>query len=940
MRSSAYRRTGAALAASVLVLSLLPSASVQAEEVSEWRTPLTRVAQPTQVVAASGDSVLAWVHHAYRLSTDGGTSWREVDPGLDPWFAGTADFVEDGHAAVATDEGVTVVDLATGTGTTASLAPLALAAAAQPVAATSDRDALLRDGDRVVVSHLEGGSFGPPAAVGSQDLPTPSASVSQEIGWSIDHHFGYRTVIHRTRGAKVTATDIDPFALDGGAGPSAFRVTGSLLHLRALDGTRLEYVTRSGTAVSRCVRDVARGTSSCRLLRRVPTSHAPVIVQKQGTVLLLQDRKAWYACDTASGGCTLKSIPLKGRVLSTQYDAVGDPTRPLVSVAAGGLDPFYAVAPGPVLVKRFDPLVAKASVVGLSMGVNRLVGWDDRLGGAVWQRPLGDGIGAEKRLADRAEAALASAGRTAVATASGVAFYDRSTAVSRGSAVNALLGFSGPYALLDRGSGWFDLTGYAGVPMGSYVRAPGHVRAIFGTRVLGGTDCLQGSAMCTGSGDGETTLVVTDLLDATYRRPIPLPDGVDARTSHVQAAFLWGDRVAASFTSADPDTGETTVRSAVYDLVVGTWGDLQDARLLGLGDGYAVREDGDGLSAWDYATGETYRLSDTDGGAPVTAGADTLAYATDDEIVVRRVPGAGTSAPRVLGVVAPAGCNAWDCAWSPQFDLTKALDAGQVVIRDPQGEVVRTLRTAATTDGSVRGVTWDGRSDTGAFVAAGDYRWQLVVAAADGSGTATGVDGTSVPGGTIAVTRTHLGTVALSKVAVSDTTPAVDQELTADVVLRPADADLTYTWYSGSAVVSTGAGEAYASYRVQPTDLGRRLKVVVSAEREGTYPATRGSARTKPVAAARFTDVAAPVLTVDGNSVRATVPDWAPAATLALQWYRLVPGRASVKIGAGLDYTLLAADNGARLKLVVTGSRPGYRTATASATTEAVSFVP
>ncbi|MFN8136430.1 MAG: hypothetical protein U0R79_02475 [Propionicimonas sp.] len=261
MRSSAYRRTGAALAASVLVVSLLPSASVQAEEVSEWRTPLTRVPQPTQVVAASGDSVLAWVHHAYRLSTDGGASWREVDPGLDPWFAGTADFVEDGHAAVATDEGVTVVDLATGSGTTASLAPLALAPAAQPVAATSDRDALLRDGDRVVVSHLEGGSFGPPAAVGSGPPCHPRRPRRDRL---VDrHHFG---VPHRdppdARGAKVTATDIDPFALGGRAGKSAFQVASALLHLRALDGTRLEYVT-SGTAVSRCVRDVARG--------RVPT---------------------------------------------------------------------------------------------------------------------------------------------------------------------------------------------------------------------------------------------------------------------------------------------------------------------------------------------------------------------------------------------------------------------------------------------------------------------------------------------------------------------------------------------------------------------------------------------------------------------------------------------------------------------------------------------
>jgi len=105
-----------------------------------------------------------------------------------------------------------------------------------------------------------------------------------------------------------------------------------------------------------------------------------------------------------------------------------------------------------------------------------------------------------------------------------------------------------------------------------------------------------------------------------------------------------------------------------------------------------------------------------------------------------------TYRPRLLGTLArlaftPDGDHHVD-TWSPQFDVTKPLDQAQLRITSAKdGHLVRVLNTTAT-DGSVRGLTWDGRSDQGAKPRIGIYRWQLTGTAADGDGALAAVSGT------------------------------------------------------------------------------------------------------------------------------------------------------------------------------------------------------
>jgi hypothetical protein len=113
--------------------------------------------------------------------------------------------------------------------------------------------------------------------------------------------------------------------------------------------------------------------------------------------------------------------------------------------------------------------------------------------------------------------------------------------------------------------------------------------------------------------------------------------------------------------------------------------------------------------------------------------------------------GLPSAAPRLLGVLAPSSFAAGK-KWKPQFDLTKAVGAGTIQIKNAAGAVVRTLPTKASSLGSLRGITWNGRDAAGKKVPAGVYTWTLSVAASDGSGTAVPVDGAAqAPSGTVRV---------------------------------------------------------------------------------------------------------------------------------------------------------------------------------------------
>ena len=59
---------------------------------------------------------------------------------------------------------------------------------------------------------------------------------------------------------------------------------------------------------------------------------------------------------------------------------------------------------------------------------------------------------------------------------------------------------------------------------------------------------------------------------------------------------------------------------------------------------------------------------------------------------------------------------------------------------------------ATAPDGSIRGLSWDGRNSKGAKLPVGDYPWQLTGRADDGDGTLVGPWGRASIQGTVEIT--------------------------------------------------------------------------------------------------------------------------------------------------------------------------------------------
>jgi hypothetical protein len=74
------------------------------------------------------------------------------------------------------------------------------------------------------------------------------------------------------------------------------------------------------------------------------------------------------------------------------------------------------------------------------------------------------------------------------------------------------------------------------------------------------------------------------------------------------------------------------------------------------------------------------------------------------------------------------------------------------VITASDGSVVKKLATPASPDGSLRGLSWDGRDQTGKLVGVGTYTYTLKADAQDGTGTVVSIDGTGTGSGTLTVT--------------------------------------------------------------------------------------------------------------------------------------------------------------------------------------------
>lgn len=142
---------------------------------------------------------------------------------------------------------------------------------------------------------------------------------------------------------------------------------------------------------------------------------------------------------------------------------------------------------------------------------------------------------------------------------------------------------------------------------------------------------------------------------------------------------------------------------------------------------------------------------------------------------------------------------------------------------------------------------------------------------------------------------------------------------------------LTYQWLRNGVPVTGATGTSYA---VGLADIGHPLSVRVTGSKPGFASATRTSATTGVVTPAVLT---APLPTLEGvlapgETVRAAPGAWTPGATLSYAWE--VDGE-PVAGATGETFTIRVLDVGKRLRVTVTGAKPGYATASAPSSSSA-----
>ncbi len=145
---------------------------------------------------------------------------------------------------------------------------------------------------------------------------------------------------------------------------------------------------------------------------------------------------------------------------------------------------------------------------------------------------------------------------------------------------------------------------------------------------------------------------------------------------------------------------------------------------------------------------------------------------------------------------------------------------------------------------------------------------------------------------------------------------------------RPGTVALAYRWLRDGVPIT---GATATTYRLSAGDVGHRMSVRVTGTKPGFETVTQRSAALGPVAPGALYPTPVPVysgVAQVGETLTALPKQWGPGeVSFAYQWYR--SGKdADVKIDGATKakYTLVAADLGHRLKVRVSGSRPGFET--------------
>ena len=374
----------------------------------------------------------------------------------------------------------------------------------------------------------------------------------------------------------------------------------------------------------------------------------------------------------------------------------------------------------------------------LAVTPDRVVGGDPRDGSQsvpVWTRSVSSSaFGSETLLPNRASGLAASAGRTLIAGKDGVTVFDRNvlqhTYSDAATVQDAKL--SGPYVYeyLTDGST------KASKADGSQSQViTGWPLAVFASQYV--SYQLDPS-------HGSMHVIVGD-LNGTPTSSYTLPVG----TADCIVDGVWGSEIALGCW-----TGPLANTSRVYDYKSGALIGYTQDNIEAVGDGYAGGDDYGQYAVWNFGTGAYTALTNCPSvnTAVATDGIGHVVCTSDAELMWWDFSSIATSAPRLLGVLAAKSVDFTKVStWVPDIDTTKPLNAGTLVIKNGSGQAVRTFATPATTDGSIRGISWDGKNASGDPVLPGTYTYTLTASATDGTGAVVALDGVSAASGPLTV---------------------------------------------------------------------------------------------------------------------------------------------------------------------------------------------
>ncbi|PFG17645.1 Leucine-rich repeat (LRR) protein [Propionicimonas paludicola] len=159
----------------------------------------------------------------------------------------------------------------------------------------------------------------------------------------------------------------------------------------------------------------------------------------------------------------------------------------------------------------------------------------------------------------------------------------------------------------------------------------------------------------------------------------------------------------------------------------------------------------------------------------------------------------------------------------------------------------------------------------------------------------------------------------------SDRNTEVGMSLRSDLTgtWSPTPTEIDRQWYVNG---KPGAGADFQGfyYDVKPSDLGKRVKVCVTAHRNGYTDSRICSAQTKPVRLGDLNVWTAPKITgtaVVGHTLTLKPGTWTPGTTLHYRWLR---NGHPIKGATGRTYRLTGKDARAKIEVKVTGTQYGY----------------